>query len=126
MSGRRERDAGLSLVEVVIAMMLLGIIAVALIPPLWQGMALSVQQSSTATATRHLNALVEAARDDPRCANLDATAATQTIQDGRGQMLTSSGTVTGCAVGATARLQLSVSDASGATLAGTTALVYIP
>ncbi|WP_347978807.1 type II secretion system protein [Microbacterium sp. ProA8] len=59
--------AGFSLVEVVIAMFLLGIIAVAILPALWQGITYSSQQSAVATATRHLNGLIEQARQDAAC-----------------------------------------------------------
>jgi prepilin-type N-terminal cleavage/methylation domain-containing protein len=63
----RDVDEGFSLVEVIIAMFILGLIAVALLPPLWQGIQHSSLQSSVATATRHLNGLVEEARESPNC-----------------------------------------------------------
>lgn len=67
MRGRGADAAGFSLVEVVIAMFLLGIIAIAILPGLWQGIRYSSEQSAVATATRHLNSLIEEARDDPAC-----------------------------------------------------------
>ena len=79
-------DEGFSLVEVVIAMLILGIIAIALIPPLWQGIRLLREQSTVATATRQLNGLIEEARDSPSCGTLDGIAATQTFTDGRGRL----------------------------------------
>lgn len=83
MSRRSEkREAGFSLVEVVIAMLVLGLIAIALIPPLWQGIQLSSQQSIVATATRQLNALVEQMRDDPACTTLSAVATPKKFRDG--------------------------------------------
>ena len=73
---------GFSLVEVIIAMLILRLIAVALIPALWQGIQLSSKQSIVATATRQLNALVEQMRDDPSCMTLTAAAATKKFRDG--------------------------------------------
>jgi prepilin-type N-terminal cleavage/methylation domain-containing protein len=67
-------DGGFSLVEVVIAMFILGVIAVSLLPALWQGVRFSVEQAEVATATRQLNALVEAARDAQTCSVLNALA----------------------------------------------------
>lgn len=67
MRGRGTDAAGFSLVEVIIAMFLLGVVAVAILPALWQGIRYSSEQSSVATATRHLNGLIEQARQDPAC-----------------------------------------------------------
>ena len=59
MSRASEVDQGFSIVEVLIAMFLLAIVAVALLPALFQGIQYSSQQSAVATATRQLNALVQ-------------------------------------------------------------------
>lgn len=67
MRGRGADAAGFSLVEVVIAMLLLGVIAIAILPTLWQGIQYSSEQSAVATATRHLNGLIEQARETPAC-----------------------------------------------------------
>lgn len=67
MRGRGADVAGFSLVEVVIAMFLLGIIAIAILPTLYQGIRYSSEQSVVATATRHLNSLIEQARSEPAC-----------------------------------------------------------
>ncbi len=67
MRGRGADAAGFSLVEVIIAMFLLGIVAVAILPALWQGIVLSSQQASTATATRYMNSLIDDARATPTC-----------------------------------------------------------
>lgn len=64
----RDHDAyGFSLVEVVIAMLVLGLIAIALLPPLFNGLMYASEQSTIATATRHLNGLVEDARSLYTC-----------------------------------------------------------
>ncbi|MDW4572233.1 prepilin-type N-terminal cleavage/methylation domain-containing protein [Microbacterium sp. M3] len=79
MRGRSADAAGFSLVEVVIAMFLLGIIAVAILPALWQGIQISSQQSAVATATRHLNALIEEMRENAQCTRTIAVAGVGTI-----------------------------------------------
>ncbi|NLP85909.1 hypothetical protein HF576_18925 [Microbacterium sp. CFH 90308] len=114
------------MVEVIVSMLLLGVIAIAILPALWQGVVLSSQQSSTATATRHLNSLVEEVRETPDCASIAAAIATRTVTDGKGETLTSTGTQTTCAAKTTVTVQLQVQDASTDVLASTTAIVYIP
>src|SRR5688572_18848722 len=79
-----EHDEGFSIVEVLIAMFLLAVVAIALLPALWQGVRFSSQQSAVATATRELNSLVEEARESPTCAGISAVAANQNVTDGSG------------------------------------------
>lgn len=124
---------GFSLVEVVIAMFLIGLIAVALLPALWQGISLSSQQSATATATRHLYALIEEARAAQSCAGLSAITAPDSIPDGKGAMVVIAGTydTDTCPVGVTPigeaiAVTLTATDSSGAQLARVDAQVYIP
>lgn len=74
MKQRGAADSGFSLVEVIIAMFLLGLVAIAILPALWQGIRYSVEQSEVATATRQLNALIEVARDAQTCAALNGLA----------------------------------------------------
>lgn len=121
---RADSSEGFGIVEVVVAMLLLGIIAVALIPALWQGMVLSSQQSATASATRFLNALVEEARESADCTLIPGVIG-RTATDGKGGTLTSSGGLTGCTPGEAATLTLSITG-SGRTLASTTARIYVP
>lgn len=123
---RPAGDGGFSIVEAIIAMFLLAVVAVALMPALWNGIQYSSQQSSVATATRQLNSLVEQARQAPSCAALTSAAATQTFTDGVGRTLTSSGTVGTCATKKAVSLKLTAVDGSGTTLASTSALIYIP
>lgn len=139
---KASSDGGFSLIEVIIAMFLLGLVAMALLPALWQGIAVSSQQSATATATRHLNAIVEKARDDPTCLSLTALVATPpAVDDGKGAALVvvadlddSAGaqlTAADC-TGPDARgdevveLSLQLSRSDGTSLARTTALIYMP
>lgn len=126
MRGRSADASGFSLVEVVIAMFLLGIIAVAILPALWQGVVLSSQQASTATATRYMNSIIDDARATPTCPYLGAIASRPAATDGRGVSISAStSTVTGCNPGATARLTVNIVG-EGRTLATSTALIYIP
>lgn len=121
------KDGGFSIVEVLIAMFLLALVAVAILPALFEGIRYSAQQSAVATATRELNALVEEAREAPTCAGLSAVALSQSVTDGSGQTITTSGTVGACpALSKTVKLALTAVDASGTTLATTTAVIYVP
>ena len=119
-----DEERGFGLVEVIVSMLLLALIAIAIVPALWQGVVASSQQSSTATATRFLNSLIEEARDEHDCTQM-ATVIGRTITDGHGATLTSVGSVTGCASEAAATLTLSIQEGTR-TLASTTARIYIP
>ena len=121
----RGRVDGFSLVEVVIAMLILGVIAIALLPPLWQGIRLSGEQSTVATATRQLNALIEEARDSPTCGTLDTVAATQSFTDGRGEAFTTEAQLGySCSAGALVYMKLTARDTSGAILGDVTAKIF--
>jgi prepilin-type N-terminal cleavage/methylation domain-containing protein len=123
---RGSEAEGFSLVEVIIAMFLLGIVAVAILPALWQGIIASSQQSSTATATRYMNSVIDDARATPTCPYLESIASLSAVTDGRGVPLsTSTSSVIGCAVGDTATLTVTIVG-EGRTLATSTALIYIP
>ena len=127
MSAVRPQEAGFSVIEILIAMFLLAIVAVALLPALWQGIQHSAAQSAVATATQELNALVEEARDTPTCAALSAVAGSRSVTDGAGRTITTSGSVGTCpTVSKTVKLALTAVDASGTTLATTTAVIYVP
>ncbi|MCA1981272.1 prepilin-type N-terminal cleavage/methylation domain-containing protein [Nocardioides nematodiphilus] len=71
-------DAGFTLVEVVIAMMLLAILALATLPMLLQGVRASSASVVRATATRQVSALLEQARATPSCRNLAGLQANRT------------------------------------------------
>ena len=120
---RRDND-GLGMIEVIVSMLLLAVLAVALLPGLWQGVVYSSKQSSTATATRFLNALIEEARALQECTTIPGVIG-RTTTDGEGTTLTSVGSLNGCAPGAAATLTLSIT-AGGDTLANTTARIFVP
>ncbi|WP_082496880.1 type IV pilus modification PilV family protein [Microbacterium sp. Leaf288] len=119
MRGRGADAAGFSLVEVVIAMFIFGLIAIALLPPLINGLRFSSEQALTATATRQLNALIEQARERPKCADINllapATFERFTVGDG--------GYV--CTPGSVNTLTLTARDAAGEVLATATAKVLV-
>lgn len=121
----RTDDDGFGLVELIIAMFLLAIITIALIPALYNGLIYSARQSTTATATRQLNTLVEQARQTHTCNAVMSAAATQSFTDGAKQAFTTSGTYS-CTTGSVASLNLTAKDSGSRTLASVTALVYIP
>lgn len=124
-----DSESGLGMVEVIVGMVLLAIIAVTILPALWQGLRYSTEQSAVATATRRLNSMVEQVRDDPTCSRIIAAAATQTFPDGGGRTLTSKGTFTQCPPSSTSKivtLTLNATDASNQGLATVTAIVYVP
>jgi prepilin-type N-terminal cleavage/methylation domain-containing protein len=127
MDAHKPDDRGFSVVEILIAMFLLALVAVSLLPALWQGIQYSSQQSAVATATRELNSLVEEARANPTCASLSSVALAKTVTDGAGRTITTSGSVGTCpAPSKTVTLALTAVDASGGSLATTTAIVYVP
>lgn len=127
MRGTRSSDEGLGIVEIVIGMFLLAIIAVAILPALWQGIQHSTRQSATATATRELNSLVEEVRENPTCGQIAAATTSHTFTDGGSRALTSSGTSSTCpASSKKVTVALTVVDSSGTTLANVEAIVYVP
>lgn len=126
-----SRDSeGLGLVEVVIAMLLLGVIAVALVPALWQGILLSSEESTTASATRLLNARIEEARAGQSCAAILALDDTRipAPTDGKGNQLTVSfvGGAPACTAPAAVSFTLQVADSTAAVRASAAAIVYVP
>lgn len=140
MRGNSSEAAGFSLIEIVIAMFLLGIIAVVILPVMWNGIALSSQQANAATATRYLNSVVDQARDSARtatdktswCTAVKSNAAANIPKDAAGAALfTVPLDATSCVVqsGSTMKLSLiaTMPGASGSpiALASVDALVYV-
>lgn len=76
----RAQDDGFGVIEVVVAMFLLGIIAVAVIPILVQGLRLSVTNAALATATQLANQQVEQVRGVSLCSGVTATTTTTTVR----------------------------------------------
>ncbi|KFF58463.1 hypothetical protein JF66_18375 [Cryobacterium sp. MLB-32] len=91
-SGRRG-DAGFGLIEIAVSMFLLGLLAVAFLPFLVQGVKQSSANGTLATATQLVNRETENARAQTTCTGL--TAATSTVLDARGVTLRVTRTVGG-------------------------------
>jgi type II secretory pathway pseudopilin PulG len=118
-------------------MFLLAIVAAAILPAMWGGIRVSAQQSSVATATRAINALIEQARSTGTCAAIQAAAATPAsptvVHDGRGLAISISGVFypdgsapgSACSGGGTLmHLNLTATDAFGTTLHTATSIIY--
>lgn len=117
--------AGFSLVETVVAMLLMAVVAMSIMVGLSHGILHSSKQASTATATRFLSSLVEEARGMSDCTGI-ASVIGRAVSDGKGATMTSAGSVSSdCASGVAATLTLSIVQA-GETLAATTARIHVP
>ncbi|WP_433862091.1 type IV pilus modification PilV family protein [Streptomyces sp. L7] len=71
-------EGGFGIAEVLVAMFLLAVIAVAIIPILVQGLRLSVQNATVATATQLANQQIEQVRGATSCASVVAGTITTT------------------------------------------------
>jgi type II secretory pathway pseudopilin PulG len=79
-SGSRGHDSGFGVIEIIVSMFLLGIIAVALIPILVQGLRLSVSNTTLAAATQLANRQIEQVRGISACSEVVAATTTSTVQ----------------------------------------------
>ncbi|WP_243077292.1 prepilin-type N-terminal cleavage/methylation domain-containing protein [Microbacterium sp. SS28] len=128
----KESDAGFGLVELVIAMLLLAVIAVAIAPAIWNGIRYSSDQTTVATATRQLNSLVDQAHDGESCASVAVATGSRTFVDGRGRQFTTaaedpSGTIVTPACSGTSLVKFTlVARQAGKELARVDAMVYVP
>lgn len=84
---KEERgEDGLSLVEMVIAILLLGILAMAAYPLLYNSILAVSLNNITTSATVTVQDLTEKIRVEPNCVNIsNILASTNTFEDGRGQ-----------------------------------------
>lgn len=138
-------ESGFTLVEIVVAVVILGLVAVAILPVLIIGLKVTADQSGVATANRQLSSLIDQVRGSsaPTCGTLnDLVSLTPSFQDGRGRSYSVSGTVAdsssptnssadtanfvACKAGSTARMVLTVKSSSGATVTTANALIFIP
>lgn len=126
---RSDSDRGFSMVEIVIAVFLLGIAAVALLPLLLQGEQFANRQSVEATATRQISATIDSVRTNPTCSQVSSVVGTKSYTDGSGRAFTVvtsvSPAIGSCASNTTVTLSFTAAN-TGATLSTATAVVYIP
>jgi type II secretory pathway pseudopilin PulG len=131
MRGRRIRetgDTGMGLIEIVIAMFLLALLAMAALPLLIGTLKLSAGNSSVTTATQLVEEqLAQARAQTATCGGLTAfaTSTVPAVTDGTGAVLQPARTVT-CpgAYPGTARFVATVTR-GGTTVAGATTLIYV-
>lgn len=74
-----REDEGFGVIEVVVAMFLLGLVAVAIIPILVAGLRLSVQNTVVASATQLANQQIEQVRSATACASVTAATTTSSV-----------------------------------------------
>ncbi|OZB82150.1 MAG: hypothetical protein B7X41_16310, partial [Microbacterium sp. 14-71-5] len=119
---RARAEEGFGLVEVVIAMFLLGLIAIAILPALVNGLGYSARQSTVATATRQVNSLIDQVRQSPACSSmptiLGTSATPRTFTDGRGGTFTTQADIGSCSAGVAVSLHVTAAQ-SGTTLVTT-------
>ena len=127
---RGADDAGFGIAEVLVAMFLLGLIAVALIPILVQGLRVSVQNASLATATQLANQQIEQVRGLSACGSIIAATTTASAQNVPLKAVRTIGTT--CPVGpttgypTTVKVSVTVTRTdTGAVLATANTLVFV-
>lgn len=119
-------DEGFTLIEIVTAMMLLAVLAIAFLPVLIQGLKYSAQNATMATATQILDAQFDAVQSVTSCSTL----ATNTISttDSRGNALSVTRSRGACPTifPSTVSYAVSITRVSdGAVLASGTTLIYV-
>ncbi|MGO4691320.1 type IV pilus modification PilV family protein [Glaciibacter sp. 2TAF33] len=123
----KRSDSGISLIEIMVAMMLLALVSVAILPMLIIGLKNASMNATLATATGLVNQQLEDARSRITCGALAAPAFSTT--DTRGAVLNVTRTVPSCPVGGYPRpiaVTISVSPATtGVAVSSATTLVYV-
>ena len=123
----RNSDPGFSLVEILVAMMLLAVLALAVLPTLVAGLRTASTNTTLATSTGLVNQQLEDARSRSTCGALAAPPFSAT--DTRGAVLTVTRSVPICPVGGYPRaISVSISvtrAATGVTVSSASTLVYV-
>jgi type II secretory pathway pseudopilin PulG len=127
-SDTHTSDTGLGLMEIVISMLMLAILAIAFLPLLVQGLKLSAQNTTLATATQLVAERMQLAQNaGPVCANVAALESVSTFTDSRGIQLQVT-TTTGLCEANTRTLSVSTSVVrldTVETIASASTLVYV-
>jgi type II secretory pathway pseudopilin PulG len=122
---------GVSLVEIVVAMFILALIAVAFLPLLVQGVKQSAANATRATAVRLVSDQIDQARAaGTSCAIVRAMVGSVVTTDSRGNSLTRANTAGTCSavVGSyptTLTFTVDVTRTGGASLAKASTLIYV-
>lgn len=125
MTGAEDRgDGGFSIVEVVVAMMLLALVVIVVLPALVSGLQLSIGQAQKSAAIRIANSVIEDARSEPNCAAIGALGGTDS--DGRGGTLNVVASAPDCESKTAVDLTVTVSTADKTMVHTAHALVYVP
>ena len=126
----RATEAGFGLIEIAVSMFLLGLLAVALLPFLVQGVTQSAANGTLAAATQLVNKEVENARAQTTCTAL--AAATFSVVDPRGVTLQVARTVGGACPTSASSYPITVPMAvtvvrtdTGAVLASAKTLIFV-
>jgi len=131
MRERTTHDAGMTLVEVVVAMMLLAVVTIAMLPLLIAGVkGVGVNAARTSAVQFVAERMELASAAGPDCAEVQRLAETSSATDGDGRALTITTTVTGSCppAGRSGTLTVAaraVDDATGAELASSVTQVYV-
>ena len=124
-------DAGFSLIEVIVAMMLLGILATVTLPFFITGIRVTADDSATTTATARVGALIEQARTAPTCSKLRALASdnqSAPFTDAHGRPLKLTMDPPDCVEGTPAAVTVAVratNDAGTSTLSSASTIIYV-
>jgi prepilin-type N-terminal cleavage/methylation domain-containing protein len=125
----RSDDAGFGLVEVIVAIFILGLLAVAILPMIWTGLRVAADQSSVASATQQVSKVIEDARTQA-ASGCEALAISRTATDGQGRTFTLSGEVAGgCSGvlgGVAVKYTATATSSDGKQLATAVTRIYIP
>lgn len=127
----KSTDEGISLVEVVIAMMLLAILAISFLPVLIQGLQTAAVNATRATANQLVNLQMETAQaQGGDCSNVVAleTATVSPVVDRRGVTLITvrdAGTCPGAYPGTISYAVTVTRQDTGAVLSTATTLIYV-
>ncbi|GHF20950.1 prepilin-type N-terminal cleavage/methylation domain-containing protein [Pseudolysinimonas yzui] len=125
----RSDDAGLGLVEIVVAMFLIAILALSLAPLLIQGMKATVRNATLVAATQLANESIALAQaESPVCADVTATAGVRDLTDARGVQLQATTVAGACPAGGTGTVAISVDVVrldTGETVAEAATLVFV-
>jgi prepilin-type N-terminal cleavage/methylation domain-containing protein len=124
-------DDGLGLIEIVVALMILGILAISFLPILIQGLQTSVTNATRASAGQIAQQQIEIARAGGEdCSDLATLAATEvsSVTDGRGTVLDIAKTIDTCPVNFPSTVKYTVTVSKHSTheqIVVATTLIYV-